>query len=59
MWSFMQPKANRQWSWVAMEAQTRQGIALHVGDRSRDSAKALWAEIPLVYREQATAYTDH
>ena len=41
-----------------MEVTTRQIIAFHVGDRSRDSAKALWAQIPLVYREQATFHTD-
>jgi insertion element IS1 protein InsB len=33
-------------------------MAFHVGDRSRDSAKSLWAKIPLVYREQATFHTD-
>src|SRR5713101_5639430 len=41
-----------------MDAITRQIIAFHVGDRSRDSAKALWANVPLVYREQATFHTD-
>ena len=41
-----------------MDATTRQIIALHVSDRSRVSAKALWAKIPLVYREQATFHTD-
>ena len=58
MWSFVQKKANKQWLWLAMDATTRQIIAFHVGDRSRESAKALWAKIPLVYREQATFHTD-
>jgi insertion element IS1 protein InsB len=58
MWSFVQKKANRQWIWIAMDATTRQIIAFHVGDRSRASAKELWAKIPLVYREQATFHTD-
>jgi insertion element IS1 protein InsB len=58
MWSFVQKKANKQWIWIAMDAMTRQIIALHVGDRSRTSGKALWANIPLVYREQATVHTD-
>src|SRR5712692_7404458 len=52
-------KANKQWMWIAMDAKMCQGIALHVGDRSRESAKELWANIPLVYREQATFHTDH
>jgi hypothetical protein len=29
-----------------------------VGDRSRESGKELWANIPTVYREQATFHTD-
>jgi IS1 family transposase len=41
-----------------MDAKTRQIIAFYVGDRSRDSAKALWGKIPHVYREQATFHTD-
>ena len=56
--SFVQKKANKQWVWIAMDATTRQIIAFHVGDRSRDSAKALWAKIPVVYRDQATFHTD-
>jgi insertion element IS1 protein InsB len=58
MWSFVQKKANKQWIWIAMDVNTRQVIAFHVGDRSRDSATGLWAKIPLVYREQATFHTD-
>jgi len=46
MASFVQKKANKQWMWIAMEATTRQVIAFHVGDRSRRSAKRLWAKIP-------------
>ena len=41
MWSFVKKKANKQWIWIAMDATTRQIIAFHVGDRSRDSAKEL------------------
>jgi insertion element IS1 protein InsB len=41
-----------------MDANTRQLIAFYVGDRSRDSAQALWANIPLVYREHAMFPTD-
>ena len=58
MWSFVEKKANKQWIWIAMDATTRQIIAFHVGDRSRDSAKELWANIPEAYREQATFHTD-
>jgi insertion element IS1 protein InsB len=59
MWSFVEKKANKQWIWIAMDATTRQIMAFHVGDRRRDNAKELWANIPEVYREQATFHTDH
>ena len=58
MWSFVQKKDNKQWMWIAMDAKTRQIIAFHVGDRSRESAKALWASIPEVYQDHATFHTD-
>jgi insertion element IS1 protein InsB len=58
MWSFVEKKANKPWLWIAMDATTRQIVAFHVGDRSRDSAKELWANIPEAYREQATFHTD-
>jgi IS1 family transposase len=58
LWSFVGKKANRHWVWIAMDATTRQVIAFHVGDRSGQSAKALWEQIPAVYQERATFYTD-
>jgi insertion element IS1 protein InsB len=58
LWSFVGKKANKQWVWIALDAITHQIMAFHVGDRSRDRAKELWAKIPLVYREQATFHTD-
>jgi IS1 family transposase len=59
LWSFVGKKANRHWIWVAMDATTRQVIAFHVGDRSGQSAAALWEKIPAVYQERALFYTDH
>jgi insertion element IS1 protein InsB len=58
MGSFVTKKAHKQWVWIAMEKQTRQILAFHVGDRSHASAQQLWANLPAVYREQATFYTD-
>jgi insertion element IS1 protein InsB len=58
MSSFVQKKAHKPWVWIAMDATTRQVIAFHVGDRSRRSAKRLWAKIPHAYRQHATFYTD-
>jgi IS1 family transposase len=51
-------KANKQWVWIAMDKQIRQIIVFHVGDRSHESAQQLWANLPAVYREQATFYTN-
>ena len=42
MFSFVGNKANKQWVWMAMVVKSRQIIAFHVGDRSGQSAKALW-----------------
>jgi insertion element IS1 protein InsB len=58
MSSFVHKEANKQWIWIAMDAKTRQVIAFHVGDRSRKSAKRLWAKIPHAYRQHAMFYTD-
>jgi insertion element IS1 protein InsB len=58
LWSFVGNKENRQWVWIAMDARTRQVIAFHVGDRSSQSAQALWAKIPAMYQECAVFYTD-
>ena len=41
-----------------MDATTCQIMAFHVGDRSQESGKELWAKIPLVYRDQAMFHTD-
>ena len=58
MQSVVQKKAHEPWLWLALDRATRQIIAFHVGDRSRTSAWQLWANLPAVYREQATFYTD-
>jgi IS1 family transposase len=58
LWSLVQKKTAPRWVWVAVDKQTRHILAFHVGDRSRDSAKQLWANSPAVYRERAIFYTD-
>lgn len=57
LWSFVGAKENRHWVWIAMDATTHQVLAFYVGDRSGQSAHALWAKIPALYQEQATFYT--
>ena len=41
-----------------MDAKSRQIIGFHIGDRSHISARKLWDQIPKIYRQQATFYTD-
>ena len=57
-WSFVGTKTNGPWVWIAMDASTRQVIAFHVGDRSSQSATALWETIPVRYQDQAIFYTE-
>jgi IS1 family transposase len=58
MSSFVKKKVNKQWIWLAMDATSRQVVAFHIGNRSRTSAKRLWAKIPEAYRQYAMFYTD-
>ncbi len=58
MWSFVDKKANKQWIWLALDSQTRQIIAFHVGRRNRQAAKEVWKKIPQFYQEHGQFYTD-
>ena len=58
LWSFVDSKGNQQWVWLAIDAEIREVIGCHIGDRSRASAKALWESLPGVYRQCAKVYTD-
>jgi insertion element IS1 protein InsB len=59
LWSFVDNKGHKQWVWLAMDTDTREIIACHIGDRSRASALALWQSLPPVYRQCAQVYTDY
>ena len=59
LWSFVDDKGNKQWVWLAIDADTREMIGCHIGDRSRASAIALWQSLPGVYRQCAVVYTDY
>ena len=58
LWSFVQNKGNKQWVWLAFDSATREIVGMFIGDRSRDSAQALWDSLPGVYRQCAVCYTD-
>jgi insertion element IS1 protein InsB len=59
LWSFVDDKGNKQWVWLALDVTTREIVGCHIGDRSKDSALALWQSMPGVYRQCAVIYTDH
>lgn len=58
MRSFVGNKENKQWIWLAVDRDTREIIGVHVGDRSRRGARALWNSLPPVYRQCAVCFTD-
>ena len=58
LWSFVNDKGNKQWVWLALDAQTREIVGVHIGDRSAASAQALWQSLPAVYRQCAVVYSD-
>ena len=58
MWSFVFSKAIKVYIWLAIDRTTREIIGCYLGDRSRQSAKKLWASLPGVYRQCAVTYTD-
>lgn len=59
LWSFVDDKGNKQWVWLAIDADIREVIGCHIGNRSRESAIALWQSLPGVYRQCAVVYTDY
>ena len=59
LWSFVDDKGNKQWVWLAMDGASREIIGCQVGDRSAESAQALWQSLPRQYRQYARIYTDH
>lgn len=58
LWSFVDGKDNEQWVWLALEVETREIVGCYIGDRSGESAQALWESLPPVYRQCAVCYTD-
>ena len=58
LWSFVDNKGNKQWVWLAMDAETREIIGCAIGDRSQETGQSLWTSLPGVYRQCAVIYTD-
>jgi insertion element IS1 protein InsB len=41
LWSFVDRKGNQQWIWLALDAETREIVGVHIGDRSAVSEECL------------------
>ena len=52
MWSFVGARRDVWWVWVALDAETRQVVAMVVGDRSEFTARCLWEAVPEEYRRR-------
>lgn len=57
LWSFVLKKSRKRWIWIALCRATRQVVAFVVGDRSAQTCRQLWEQIPPAYRT-AHCYTD-
>ncbi|WNN91697.1 IS1 family transposase [Gloeocapsopsis dulcis] len=58
LWSFVDHKGNKQWVWLALDADTREIVGVYIGTRDETAARQLWNSLPPVYRQCAVAYTD-
>ena len=58
LWSFVNGKKKEVYIWLAIDRNSRKVVGCFVGDRTRKSARRLWASLPEVYQQCAIAYTD-
>ena len=58
LWSFVGGKRRVRWVWAARDRDTRQVVAMVVGDRSEDTARRLRAALPAADRDGAVVGPD-
>ena len=58
IWSLVETKSNKQLIWLVIDRDSREIVWMHVGNRDRTGAKALWNSLPPIYRQCAVCYTD-
>lgn len=58
LWSFVDNKGNKQWVWLALDADRREIVGVYIGARDEAAAGKFWESLPPVYRQRAVAYTD-
>lgn len=57
VWSFVGRKKQKAWVWIAISYQSRQVLAMVVGDRSAKTCQKLWNRLPDAYKQLQT-FTD-
>ena len=50
VWSFVRRKGQKAWVWIALGFQSRQVLAMVVGDRSAKTCRKLWERLPQAYQ---------
>ncbi|PSB60214.1 IS1 family transposase, partial [Chroococcidiopsis cubana CCALA 043] len=58
LWSFVDSQKNEVYIWLAIDRNSRKIVGCFVGNRTRKSARQLWASLPDIYQQSAVAYTD-
>jgi insertion element IS1 protein InsB len=46
MWTFVQKKADKAWIWLCYSKMTKKILAVHIGNRGKESAKELINQVP-------------
>lgn len=54
LWSCVLKKSQKRWVWIALCRRIRQVVACVIGDRSEDTCRKLWNQIPAPYKQCAT-----
>ena len=49
LWSFVDNKGNKQWVWLALDADTREIVGVYIGARDEAAARGLIDSLPGVY----------
>ena len=48
LWSFVDNKGNKQWIWLALDADTREIVGVYIGAGDELPAHKLWESLPPV-----------
>ena len=49
----MDNKGNKQWLWLALDADTREIVGVYIGDLDEQVARKLWDSLLPIYRQCA------